>query len=114
MMRAPHVLVLAVAALSLSGCALMGRTPTLAEQRAEASVGAADPADYLTFTLKVTGMTCPIRCVHEVHDQLRAVPGVLRVQVDYDERRAIVDVRPGTDPDSLSHGLKAPYAGRLL
>ena len=73
-----------------------------------------NPRNYVTYTVKVTGMTCPIRCAKEVRDQLLAVPGVLHVDIDQDERKAMVDVVPGTDPETIVHGLKSPYAGRLL
>lgn len=70
--------------------------------------------NYQTIRIKVSGMTCPIRCVREVTEQLQAVTGVLHVTIDHDRREAIVDVAPGTDPESVLAGLRAPYAGRLL
>src|SRR5262245_12766922 len=59
------------------------------------------PPNYETLHIKVSGMTCPFKCVREVKEMLRAVPGVLHVTVDYDEREADVDVVPGTDPQSV-------------
>ena len=73
-----------------------------------------DVKNYVTYHVKVTGMTCPIRCIREVRDQLTAVTGVLHVEIDFDAKEAIVDVRPGTDPDTLVGGLRSPYAGRLV
>ncbi|MCE9636217.1 MAG: cation transporter [Planctomycetes bacterium] len=70
--------------------------------------------NYLTYIVKVTGMTCPFKCVREVKEQLLAVEGVLDVQIDYDHAKVTVNVRPGTDPETLVAGLKTPYAGRLL
>lgn len=72
------------------------------------------PANYQTLQIKVSGMGCPIRCVREVKEMLSAVPGVLHVTVDYDEREVAVDVVPGTDPESVLRGLKGPYSGRLM
>ena len=86
----------------------------VATPQAAAPTDPANPRNYLTFTIKVTGMTCPFSCVREVREQLKAVPGVLHVEIDWDASRAIVDVQPGTDPATLVEGLKAPYAGRLL
>lgn len=70
--------------------------------------------NYLTYVVKVTGMTCPFKCVREVKEQILAVEGVLDVQIDYDHSKVTVNVRPGTDPETLVQGLKSPYAGRLL
>lgn len=70
--------------------------------------------NYVTYIVKVTGMTCPFKCVREVKEQILAVDGVLDLQIDYDHSKVTVNVRPGTDPESLVAGLKAPYAGRLL
>jgi copper chaperone CopZ len=72
------------------------------------------PANYQTVHIKVFGMTCAIRCVREVKEMLQAVPGVLHVRIEYDEKEAIVDVTPGTDPETVLHGLKGSYTGRLL
>jgi copper chaperone CopZ len=72
------------------------------------------PPNYETLRIKVSGMTCPFKCVREVKEMLRAVPGVLHVTVDYDEREADVDVTPGTDPQSVVRGLTGGYTGRLI
>lgn len=90
--------------------------PPAASAAVEADVPAApaDPRNYLTYTIKVNGMTCPIRCVREVRDFLKAVPGVLHVEIDYDSRTAIVDVTPGTAPETVIAGLKGNYTGRLV
>jgi len=72
-----------------------------------------DARTYETVTIRVAGMTCPIRCVREVKEALQAAPGVLDVFIDYDRREARVNVRPGTDPESLLEALKPKYTGRL-
>ena len=81
---------------------------------APAFVKTETPRNYETIHIKVTGMTCPIRCPREVRDQLMAVPGVLFVTVDTDDREAIVDIVPGTNPELVLGGLHKPYAGRLM
>lgn len=73
-----------------------------------------DPRNYVTIRIKVSGMTCPIRCVREVKEQLAAVPGVLHVDIDSDRREAVVDIAPGTDPETVVAGLHGDYRGRLL
>lgn len=66
-----------------------------------------------TVVLRVTGMTCPVKCPREVRDLLLAVPGVENVIIDYDRREAICHVRPGTDPQALIEALVPPYAAKL-
>lgn len=137
MKTAPSAVILALAALAVSACGTPGAppsTPSPAEQPAVVETMPAPPPDppppaappapvwtktesprnYETVRLKVTGMTCPIRCPREVKEQLLAVPGVLHVVIDTDDRAAIVDVVPGTNPELVLGGLKAPYAGRLM
>lgn len=54
-----------------------------------------------TYVLKVTGMTCPIRCVREVREILEKVPGVEQVVIDQPTSKATCHVKPGTDPQTL-------------
>ena len=64
--------------------------------------------------LEVRGMTCPIRCVREVKEQIARAPGVRSVSVDYDARTAIVKVEEGTDPASLARYVRPPYSAHLI
>lgn len=112
MPRPAHLFALALT-LPLAACAGW----TVEDRDAGLGPESAAPADlgeHVTYTLQVSGMTCPFTCVRHVREQLSAVPGVLHVQIDWEGRRAIVDVAPATDPDTLVRGLKEPYAGRLL
>ena len=67
-----------------------------------------------TYTLKVGGLYCPIRCAREVREALMAVPGVENVLIDFDTKRVICHCKPGTDPNALVAALKSPYSGMLL
>ena len=67
-----------------------------------------------TVMLKVSGMSCPIRCPREVKEQLEAVPGVREARIDYPAKQAACDVEPGTAPADVAAGLKTPYSGQPL
>jgi copper chaperone CopZ len=68
------------------------------------------------YTLKVTGMTCRIVCGREVVAALKSVEGVTNVIIDYDDYKAIVHCKVGTNPDDLLAALKATgkYSGLVL
>ncbi len=36
------------------------------------------------------------------------------VHVDYAAKKALVTVKPGTDPESVVAGLKSPYSAKVL
>lgn len=79
---------LALAALTLSGCASGPRTGGMA--------GLTDPAAVVespTATLVVHGMSCPL-CANNVDKQLLEVPGVSSVHVDMGTGEAKVEFLP--------------------
>ena len=64
--------------------------------------------------LDVRGMTCPIKCVRDIKEQIQAVPGVSTVYVDFDAKTAVVRVDAGTDPQSLAMAVRPPYSAHVL
>lgn len=98
------VTAVAVTAVAVTGCA---------QVRSAATVDDGAPAGPRDVEIRIFGMECPIRCPLEVRDQLRAVPGVLHVDVDSDTHTARVRIAAGTAPEALLAALEPPYSGRL-
>jgi len=99
------LLALALFCGALAGCA----GPRFAEAPADAPQGT-----LAEVKVAVYGMSCPIRCPEEVKDQLRAVPGVRSVTVDFEDKSATCRVVPGTETAAVVAGLHDPYSGALL
>lgn len=77
--------------LALSGC---GSSETAAPQ---ASADSAKNVNLISFT--VPGMTCPHGCVAKVRETLATLPGVEKVEVDFESKTATCTLG-GSDFDS--------------
>ena len=94
-----------------SGAYRTSQQPNLPERPKTDPVPAADVRRVL---LDVRGMTCPIKCVRDIKEQIQAVPGVSTVYVDFDAKTAVVRVDAGTDPESLAAAVRPPYSAHVL
>ena len=94
-----------------SGQYRTSQEPNLPTRPAQEPVAAADVRRVL---LDVRGMTCPIKCVRDIKEQIQAVHGVSTVYVDFDAKTAVVRVDAGTDPASLAAAVRPPYSAHVL
>ena len=51
-------------------------------------------------TINIKGMSC-MRCVNHVTNELKKVEGVSDIQINLDEKKAVVEIEQCTSDDSL-------------
>lgn len=107
----PRLPILCGSALLLVACASVNAPPPAGPVAADASASDPDATDEVV--LRITGMTCPVRCPREVQEMLAAAPGVVAVSIEWELREAHCTVKHGTDPRSLPAALRSPYAGHV-
>lgn len=134
-MRASLTTALLCVALVLVGCKTEGeerpipedapppyRSSMYRDQAPEAGTGErrrpdtqpAAAGEVRRVLLDVRGMTCPIRCVREIKEQIEVVTGVQSIYVDYDAKTAVIRVDAGTDPNTLAAAVRPPYSAHVL